>query len=297
MERTSFEDLRRFILDEYRLNRRKSLDSVLQSFRALGRAFEGLRAHEIDYQRLQAYAADRTSEGRAPATVKRELVLLHRAFVLAERAGRATVPRFPTISVQNARGGFFEREQWLSVRRHLPAWLQDVGDFAYLTGWRLMEILTLEWRQIDFTAGTVRLEIGATKTGAGRVFPFAAAPELHAVFVRRRQAAACEHERGRIVPWVFHRDGVALFSGVRPQRSMRRAWARACVRAGFPGKLLHDFRRGAVRNLERAGVGRKVAMELVGMKTDSIYRRYEIVTEADLFAGVRRLTSYLGEGS
>lgn len=65
--------------------------------------------------------------------MRRELVLLHRAFVLAERAGKATVPRFPTVRVENARSGFFEREQWDAVRAQLPPWLQDVGDFAYLT--------------------------------------------------------------------------------------------------------------------------------------------------------------------
>jgi hypothetical protein len=135
IERTTFDDLRRFIVGDYRLNQRKSLDSVLQSFRALARRFEGFRAHEITYDQLQSYAATRVAEGCKSATIRRELVLLHRALVLAERAGKvASVPRFPTIRVEKARSGFFEREQWLAVRTHLTSPLQDVGDFAYATG-------------------------------------------------------------------------------------------------------------------------------------------------------------------
>ena len=50
----------------------------------------------------------------------------------------------------------------------------------------------------------------------------------------------------------------------------------ACARAGVPGRLPHDFRQTAVRNLERDGVPRSAAMAMVGHKTESIYRRYAI---------------------
>jgi integrase len=60
--------------------------------------------------------------------------------------------------------------------------------------------------------------------------------------------------------------------------------------------LPHDCRRTAVRNLERAGVPRAVAMALVGHKTEAVYRRYAIVAESDLHEAARRLDT-VGAGS
>lgn len=55
-------------------------------------------------------------------------------------------------------------------------------------------------------------------------------------------------------------------------------------------RISHDFRRTAVRNLERAGVSCSVAMKITGHKTQSVYRRYAIVSDADLQEASRRIT-------
>jgi len=65
--------------------------------------------------------------------------------------------------------------------------------------------------------------------------------------------------------------------------------------AGNAHKIPHDFRRTAVRNLERSGIPRAVAMKLVGHKTESIYRRYAIVAKQDLMDGLKRLAGYQAE--
>ena len=60
----------------------------------------------------------------------------------------------------------------------------------------------------------------------------------------------------------------------------------------MPGRTVHDFRRTTVRRLEQAGVSRSVAMKLTGHKTESVYRRYAIVSKSDLEEAARRLDEF-----
>jgi len=57
----------------------------------------------------------------------------------------------------------------------------------------------------------------------------------------------------------------------------------------FGHAIAHDLRRTAVRNLERAGVSRSVAMSLTGHKTEAVYRRYAIVDSAARREAVTKL--------
>ena len=137
------------------------------------------------------------------------------------------------------------------------------------------------WRQVDFKASTIRLEPGTTKNREGRMFIMT--PELRATLEEQRvRTETLQRKTGRIIPGVFHRNG-------KPIGSFRKAWATACKNAGVPGRIPHDLRRTAVRNLERAGVPRSVAMKMVGHRTEAIYRRYAIVDEAMLREGAEKL--------
>jgi len=182
------------------------------------------------------------------------------------------------------RSGFIEEGQYAALLQHLPAYLQPLIVAAYTTGWRVRsELLALEWHRVDLAARTLRLEPGTTKSGEGRVFVMT--PALHAALtVQRRYTDEVQKRTGQIVQAVFHHLG-------RPIKSFRRAWVAACTKVGIPGRIPHDFRRTAVRNFERAGVSRSVAMQLVGHRTESIYRRYAIVSEGDLREAANKLAA------
>ena len=69
-------------------------------------------------------------------------------------------------------------------------------------------------------------------------------------------------------------------------RSFRRAWARACTRAGLSGRVVHDLRRSAARAFRRAGLSESDIMELCGWETPAMFRRYAIRDEQHLGAAV-----------
>jgi integrase len=176
------------------------------------------------------------------------------------------------------RQGFFEPWEFDAVLTKLPDYLRPPLSFAYYTGWRVQsEILSLRCEQIDLEAGTVRLYHGTTKNKDGRVI---ALPHvLRQILDQQWQEHISQYPD---CPWVFHKEGERMLT-------FYKTWKRACKDAGLSGKLSHDFRRTAVRNLVRAGVPERVAMMITGHKTRDIFDRYNIVSAGDLEEAARRI--------
>ena len=130
------------------------------------------------------------------------------------------------------------------------------------------ELLTRQWRYVDFAGkGWLRIDAGEAKDAtAGREFQFTTWMR-EALERQRKFVSKVEKGTGAVIPWLFCRpDSVRI-------HNFYEVWRTACKAAGIL-RIPHDFRRTAVRNLERAGLPRTTAMAMIGHKTESIYRRY-----------------------
>lgn len=291
--RVTFEEAADDLLNEYQVNRRRSLHTAKLRLRNyLTPYFRQRRLSTITTADIRVFITQRLAAGAAAGTINRDLALLKRMFTLALQGGKLmTRPYIPLLKESNIRRGFFEPEQFRSVTRHLPVHMQPVVEFAHITGWRTpSEILPLEWRQVDMTAGEVRLDPGTTKNGDGRVFPFTT--ELRRVLDQQQAVATQLKQQGLIPRYVFcFTEGKKAGKRIT-ESGFHKAWRKARYDADCPGRIPHDFRRTAVRNLVRAGVPERVAMQLTGHKTRAVFERYNIVSPGDLLDAARRLDEF-----
>ena len=278
-----FKELGEDVLTDYKINAKKSYQQTEGRFRLhLLPYFGHLKASLISTSTIQQYIAKRQEENAANGTINRELTLLGRAFHLAKQLGKlVSMPHIPKLKENNTRTGFFEVRQFQAVHKYLPDYLKPFAHFAYLTGWRRGEISSLQWRQIDFKAGRVALDVGTTKNDEGRSFPLTR--ELRELLEnQKKHTLKLQREEGKVLPWVFHKKG-------KPIGDFRKAWTTACKKAGTPDRLFHDFRRSTVRNLVRAGIPERVCMAMTGHKTREVFERYNIVSEGDLDMAAQKL--------
>jgi integrase len=288
-DRVSYEELAEDLRQHYRTTGARDLEEAGYRLKHLDAFFAGRRVAAIGPAEVTAYVARRQGEGASNATINRELATLSRMMRLAyENNKLLRLPVIRKLKENAPRQGFFEGEQFEAVRQYLSSHLQVVVTIAYTFGWRMQsEVLTLERRQLDLDVGTLRLEPGTTKNDDGRVVYLT--PELKVLLAAQvERVRGMEREEGQIIPYLFpHLRG--RHKGKRIQ-DFKRVWRAACVKAGCPSMLRHDFRRTAVRNMVNVGVPERVAMKVTGHKTRNIFDRYHIVSPADLQDLARKLT-------
>jgi integrase len=282
-ERITVSELLDALEADYKL-RKKDSPQFKAHLKPIREYFGTWRALEVTAEAVDKFITE-LLQSKAPATVNRSTQLLTQAYQLAiDRRRLSSVPSIRHLSEKgNERQGFFTDLEFRKVVEHLPVYLQDFARFGYLTGWRKGEIASLRWQDVE--GDVIRLRAENSKNGEARKITLNG--ELEELLERRKVARHIETKTGALLAeLVFHHDG-------NPIVDMRKAWAAACKMAGVQGRLFHDLRRTAVRNMVRAGVPEKVAMSISGHKTRSIFDRYNIVSEADLREAMQKTQTYL----
>lgn len=247
---------------------KRSLSSVKSRIQRLTGALGHRRAIDLRTADIEGYRRDRLSTGLNRATIDREVEVIRAALRLALKREQLTkVPYFPSFNADNVRQGFYEAEQTEKIIDKLTEVLAEVVRFASLAGWRISEILTLQWSSVDLRAGVIRL--ATTKSGRPRTL--ALTGELLRLIERRWKAREYRSRSGpALSAFVFHRRRGRPIS----YSSYRKAFVLACEKAGVVGRSTHDFRRTVARDLRRLGIDESTCMSVTGHETNAMFRRY-----------------------
>ena len=280
-DRWTLADMRARIEASYERKQNRSLKTVQYCFQHLEAAFEFRRVIDITTPLVEKYAKDRLKAGAARASVNRELAYLRHGFKLMLKAGDiSAVPAVvELLQGENVRKGFLAPADFTALSEKIPdSDVRDLVTFLYNAGWRSGEGKTLEWSEVDLNRNMIRLPAEKSKSKKPRNLPIIG--ELLEVIQRRLAVRRLD------CPYVFHREG-------KPIASFRKAFKAAAAQIGMPGLVPHDMRRSAVRNFRRAGLSENEGMKLSGHETDSIYRRYDIISDEDLTESMNRVQEHI----
>lgn len=287
------------VVQDYQDNDRKDLKGAKEFLAFWEGQCGGKLADDVTGDLLRDWAREWRKGGLSNARCNRRIRFLLRGFKLATQTTPPLVKAIPAwTKLQEAppRQGFREWDEFVSIREALPLHGRAPVSIEYWTGMRSSEVHGLLWTQIrfDHREKIVYIHLPDSKSGRPRLVAFGG--DLYEQLSTWEKYTKTEYP----CEYVCHRKG-------RKIGSIKTAWMSACVRVGlgswthphekyvgkrgYKGPLQHDFRRTAVRNLDRAGVPRQVAMSISGHETESIFSRYRIVNEADLIEAGKRVVA------
>lgn len=286
-ENCSLDDL--FDLLEQDHRDKRSLAATRSRLKRLRTALGKIRVVDLREAQIEGYRADRMKETRRlkgggeratqPAAVNRELEVLRRALNLGKRATPPLVQHAPFVRMtkeRNIRTQRISHEQYQALIGALRVPERHAAVIAYHTGWRLGVILRLTWDRVDWEAGALRPP--AEQEREKRVGTAPIYGDMRAAL------KACLGSE-----YVIHRDSGSAVVDIR------KAWDAAVNSIGLTGFRFHDLRACAVSNLIDFGVSPYDAMQISGHQTDSMLRRYDIVSTKRLREIGRQMEQFLGK--
>jgi integrase len=294
-ERVTVNELLSDLAVEYEVQGRASTATLAHRTKALLAHLDGVRAVDVSTDLLNRLVLTWRAAKKQPATINRYLATLKRSFIVGAQARPpkvAQVPIFPRQPEHNVRRGWIDRPTMVAILAYLKATdvvLHDLITWLYWTAMRIGSARQLEWTSIDRETWSFVLPAEHEKSRKARALPLL--PVLQDVLKRRWDAHIEYAQRtGVLVPWVFWR----IHRGHPCQViDARKAWASACEAAGCRGRVIHDLRRTALRNMRLAGIERRDAMLISGHRTESVFERYNVDRDIGLRDAMEKLGAYV----
>lgn len=225
----------------------------------------------------------RKRDGSAPClqTVNNDhIVLKHCLNIAIRRDLMVTNPAsaVPLPNPHNERDRVLSDEEWARLYEVAKPHLKAVLLLAYQLGQRFGEIVNLTWDRVDLQRGFIKLRGIDTKTKKPRQVPLTPDVKVALQDLAKVRRLNTNH--------VFLYDG-------KPVKGIKRAFKTALKEAGIQDFRFHDLRHCAATNLRRAGVDTATAMQIVGHKSDRMWKRYNAIEESDLLNAAKKLNTYL----
>jgi len=277
-DRIWFDELTKWYLGLPEVKAKKSYERDERSAKKLKSFFGSKLVKDIGPSLIETYRQHSLNQKNykgltnKPATVNREIACLKTIFSKAFKNRK--IEYNPALAVSqlkenNERNRVLSIQEWEKYKRQCPSWYLPIATMAYFTGMRRGEIINLAPSRVDLRTEFIRLRPEDTKTEQGRSIPIH--PELVEVLKHAMKVRPLNLDR------VFYRNGKPIEAGM-----VREAHEAICKKEGIENFRFHDFRHTRINNWRREGHDYFKIMAASGHKTMSVFKRYNMVDEAEL---------------
>ncbi len=257
----------------------------------ISKFFKGWRIADINEHSIERYLKEQRDAKRADPTIRRQLTNLRAILRFANadnRFGLAVVPSFRHLMPNDSkpRRNTVTIAAFNKLLHQLPEKCRPLAVFQFCTGCRTGAALKITWDMVAPDYSEISLPGDIVKNAEDLTLPLAGSGALSLGTVANYLRKS------------FRQPGKPIFAvgedGAKGngREAYRYHWNRACAKLDlgkfdektrhYSGLRPHDLRRVAITHMTRAGVPRKVAMQISGHKTESVFERYHIVETSDV---------------
>jgi integrase len=281
-QRTLGDMIERYVRDILPQKRRNTIVNQQQQLRWWFSHLGHSLLSDITPNLIAEYRDSLLQQQKSSSTVRRYLFVLSHMYTIGIREWHR-IEENPVLKVSKPREprgrvrflSDEERERLLKACQvSKNPHLSTVVVLALATGGRKNELLSLQWKDIDLTRGS--LTFHETKGGERRAVPLTG----HALALLKAHARIRRIDTAYVFPSVQGQQGM----------SIREAWKYAVKRADIHNFRFHDLRHSYASYLAMTGASLLEIAELLGHKTLAMVKRYAHLTEAHTRSVVERMT-------